>query len=351
VLVLLQLSDTMSPSLYYVASACGGLVSWLSIALSSLSDVMPKQWRAPMFGLLLSGFSLGFALSPIIAVFCTHFVVSVLSLSILVLSLGYSICFLPETVRPQQAIAARLQRVEYRLDENESKVHCISRGILRPFKELSILNRNDLFRLLSVLAFCSGMSTSADQTLLIYYVEDRLEFNDHDIAILFGMIGVIGVLVQGVVLKQLTDLIGERFVVVVAFICGAVTNVLYSFANTKQIIFFAVVVSSFTGMSFPTISAIKANNADESEQGRIQGALYALSSLANALGPVLLRLAYQYTMNTKYPGSFFLVATVFFTVAVFCGYTLPKDKANARRRSESGTYNEIALIESTEIVE
>jgi hypothetical protein len=82
-------------------------------------------------------------------------------------------------------------------------------------------------------------------------------------------------------------------------------------------------------MAFPTISAMKANNVAEFEQGRIQGALYALSSLASAVGPCLLRLVYQVTKETRYPGSFFLVATSFFIVATLCGYALPEEKANS----------------------
>lgn len=322
-------------------------MSWISIALSSLSDVMPKQWRAPMFGLVLSGFSLGFALSPVLAIFCTHFISSLISVSLLFLSFLYSVFCLPETLTPQRAAEARLQRTEYRMNANQSTLKCFTRSICRPFKELSILNRNQIFRLLSVLAFFSGMSTSADQTLLLYYVEDRLAFNDLDVAVLFGLSGIIGMLVQGIVLKQITDLVGERLVVVIAFACGATTNTLYAFANTKEIIFIAVVVSSFTGMSFPTISAIKANNAEESEQGRIQGALYALSSLANAVGPAVLRAAYEATKFTTFPGSFFMVATIFYIVAVSCACALPKNKANSsRRRSDDHLYDGIALLES-----
>lgn len=345
ILVLLQLFKNMDPAWYYTANAMTGFISWISIALSSLSDVMPKQWRAPMFGLLLSGFSLGFALSPIFAIFCTRLGVSLLSTIILFLSFLYGLFCFPETLPPERAREARLQRTEYRMRENELKINCISRSLVRPFKELMILNRNNLFRLLSVLAFFSGMSTSADQTLLVYYVEDRLGFDDKDIAILFGLIGIVGIFVQGVMLKFFTDWVGERFVVVIAFACGAITNTIYAFANSKEFIFLAVIVGSFPGMSFPTISAIKANNAEESEQGRIQGALYALSSLASAVGPATLRLAYQRTKDTKHPGSFFLVASGFYVVAVACAYALPEDKANATRR-RNDDYDEVALVES-----
>lgn len=346
ILVLLQVFDTMDPSWYYGAHATTGLVNWLAIALSSLSDVMPKQWRAPVFGLLLSAFSVGFSLSPIFAIFFSHFTTSLLSASLTLISLTFSIFCLPETLPVQQGMEARIHRVEqYGIQEDESKLRCIIRGLLRPFKELSILNRSAIFRLLSALAFFSGMSSSADQTLLIYYVEDRLDFNDQDVAILFGLIGIAGIMVQGVLLKPITDLIGERLVVVFAFTCGAVTNTFYSFANAKSTIFFAIVIASFTGMSFPTISAIKSNNAADCEQGRIQGALYALSSLASAFGPTVLRSAYQKTKDTNIPGSFFLVATVFYVIAVFVGCLLPKDKANTRR-SDRQSYDEIPLSQS-----
>lgn len=299
-----------------------------------------------MFGLLLSGFSLGFALSPILALGFSHFGVSCLSLSLLILSFIYSLFFLPETLPAEIAEAARYQRrnrqeiaigqggQEGGAAETETGTWVKSFGqmMIRPIQELSILNRNSFFRLLSALAFFSGMSTSADQTLLLYYVEDRLNFNDHDVAIMFGMIGILGIFVQGFLLRPLTVLLGEKSVVVMAFTMGAITNTLYAFAPSKQFIFLAICISSFGGMSFPTISAIKSNNVEEFEQGRIQGALYALSSLSSAVGPCILRLAYQMTKDTTQPGAFFLVATVFYVAAVGCAMALPKEKANSAKQ-------------------
>ena len=105
-----------------------------------------------------------------------------------------------------------------------------------------------------------SIKTTADQSLLMYYVEDRLAFRDKDISTIFLIFGFSGIFVQGVVLKKVTDLVGERLVVVISFICGIITNVLYAFADSKRMIFWGIIVASFTGMSFPTISAIKSNN-------------------------------------------------------------------------------------------
>lgn len=236
-----------------------GIVNWMAVGLSALSDVMPPKWRAPSFGLLLAGFSLGFALAPMLALVLDHFWVSVLSLALVVVGFIVVVFFLPETLPPEVAAANALDRNEQNT-EHETTAQAVAHAMLRPMKELSILNRNQLFRLLSALAFFSGMATSGDRTLLLYYVEDRLGFDDHDVALMFFLMGVLGIIVQGVLIKPINDCIGERLVIAVAFMLGSVHNFLYGIATTKTTIFVAICISSFTGMSFPTISAIKSNN-------------------------------------------------------------------------------------------
>lgn len=260
-LVLMQIYESMSPKWYYAASASTGLVSWIAVALSSLSDVLPPKWRSAGFGLLLAGFSLGFALAPIMALVFDHFQVSVVALCLIFTGFLVAVFFLPETLPPSVAAeAARNREAEAASATDRTLFETVLSTVLRPVRELSILNRNTFFRLLSSLAFFSGMVSSADQTLLIYYVEERLAFDDHDVAIMFMMMGLLGILVQGFLIKPFTDCLGERMVIVLAFTLGSLDNFLYGMARTKATIFIAIAISSFTGMSFPTISAIKANN-------------------------------------------------------------------------------------------
>ena len=259
-LVLLQLIPTMTPSWLYAASAMTGLVNWIAVTLSALSDVMPPKWRSASFGMLLAGFSLGFALSPILALQLDHFHVSLLSLSMISIGFITTAFFFPETLPPEtKAEAVRFRAAEL-LAAPTGWCHRAMWILLRPVREISILNRSKIFRLLSALAFFSGMVSSADQTLLIYYLEERLAFNDHDVAIMFMLTGILGILVQGVLIKPINDRLGERLVVVMAFFIGSLDNILYGLAKNKATIFVAISLSAFTGMAFPTISAIKANN-------------------------------------------------------------------------------------------
>jgi len=129
----------------------------------------------------------------------------------------------------------------------------------------------------------------------------------------------------GFVLKFFNDCLGERRVVIFAFTLGTIHNLLYGLADKKSIIFAGVAISAFVGMSFPTISAIKSNNVEQSEQGRIQGALYSLSALASAFGPMVMRFVYHYTKDGAFlgPGSMFIAASLLYLVAVYCAYMLP----------------------------
>lgn len=317
-LVLMQLLPHMSPYWYYAAGAAGGIVNFLAIALSVLGDVMPQRFRAPCFGLLLAGFSLGFAFSPMIALTMSQFHVSLFSCLALFAGFLFAVFMMPETL-PAEAAAAAAAR-------NENSTSDVKSFLLRPVTELSILNRDALFRTLALLAFFSGLAASADQSLLVYYVEAHLNFQKQDIAKLFMILGLTGIFVQSVVLKVLTDLTGERAVIVLSFAVGAIHNVMISLATSKGMLFGAVALGTLTMVSFPTISAIKSNNVKESEQGRIQGALYSVKSLSGALGPVSMRCL----SLPGWPGFMFMGAAFLYTIATICAFLLPKEKTNSK---------------------
>jgi DHA1 family tetracycline resistance protein-like MFS transporter len=257
-LLVMQLVPTMSPYWYYSAGASTGLVNWVAVALSSLADVLPQKLRAPGIGLLLSGFMLGFSFSPLFALFLNH--LQLTFVSVLIINGGFwaTVLFLPETLPPAVAEEARRRRSEDVAHPN--LIEHLGWIIARPVREMAILNRNNFFRLISLLAFFSGMVSSGDQTLLVYYVEERIGFTDKDVSIMYLIMGITGLFAQAVLLKPLNDLVGEKMVVAICFFVGAVDNVMYGIAEDKHTIFAAVGLSALTGMAFPTISAIKANN-------------------------------------------------------------------------------------------
>mmetsp|Transcript_20084 Transcript_20084/g.55895 ORF Transcript_20084/g.55895 Transcript_20084/m.55895 type:complete len:612 (-) Transcript_20084:204-2039(-) len=346
-LVITQLAPSSSPpSWYYTLRASTGLINWIAIAISAISDVIPTHWRAPAIGLFLCSFMLGLSLAPTLALFFDNFQLSVLSATLLLIGAGYSIFFLPETLPPHAAHEAKQRRLQEEQNQQLQQgagspiaVQCrhIFRTITNPMRTMTILNRNNFFRLLSILAFFSGMVTSADQTLLVYYVEDTLSFTAIDISHMFLIIGGLGMLSQAVLLKPLNDCLGEKLLITCCFVVGSIQNVLYGIATDKASILWAVTIGSFSSMSFPVISAIKANNVSISEQGQIQGALYSLQALASGVGPVFLRYVDHVRADDAMfgEGTMFVAAGALYLFAVAAACALPADKANSRNLTSS----------------
>jgi MFS family permease len=171
-LVSMELFPSMSPIWYYIANGSTGLINWLAVALSSVADILRPQYRASGFGLILACFSLGFALSPMIGATFNHIHASLFCCITLLMAWINTMCFLPETLPEEAALEAK--SVRNQRNTGRTTLQTIKAFITRPIQEISILNRNRLFRLLSILAFFSGMVSSADQTILIYYVKERL---------------------------------------------------------------------------------------------------------------------------------------------------------------------------------
>jgi hypothetical protein len=74
---------------------------------------------------------------------------------------------------------------------------------------------------------------------------------------------------------------------------------------------------------------------DESEQGRIQGALYSIQAVASGIGPVLMRFVANYAKDSAFgSGSMFIFASCLQVVALFLAFALPKDKCNSRRSDQ-----------------
>lgn len=163
---LLQRLPHLHPVWYYTANSVTGLVSYLSVAFATLSDVIGENYRAPAYGLLLSGFYGGFAFAPSIPwIVHNENVVGTISLMLLVSALFLAIASIPETM-PQDSTESTL------VVQQESEVRCRTRfdwlvnTMSRPLREILILNRCWSLRLLTIGSFFAAMVFASDSTLV-----------------------------------------------------------------------------------------------------------------------------------------------------------------------------------------
>ena len=341
-LIGMQIWPTLNPLFYYVANSLVGGISYMGIAFATLSDSMPEEVRTASFGVIMAAFYGGFALSPFGATVMNHFQISIVSLTLASAAFLYAlICFpetLPESVRENNIRLRTRQR-----DERRSFGKWIWRALSRPFQAMSILNRSTAIRLVAVGSFFSSMVYATDVNLVVFYIERYLNVRENDIAFQFLVMGIVGVVIQAVLLQPMLHFFGEKGLLVVSFMSGTLHNFLYGVARNKVTLYFALSLSQLTKTNTPILASLASQDASVNEQGQIQGALYAVNALSAAIGPVIMQFVYKRTKDNIGPGTMFLVAS-----CLYFGGTIVVSFIPVKPKIETET---TALDESRQIME
>lgn len=221
--------------------------------------------------------------------------------------------------------------------------HPLLNLVLRPFRGMSILNRTPVMRLVAVGSFLSAAVFATDRTLVVFYIEEHLDVRESDIAKMFFLLGLLGVLAQCVGLQPLVRQFGQRGLLVLTFLSGTVHNACYGLAHTKATIYVALGLSQLTKLNFPVLSAVAAGQVSPLEQGHVQGALFALNALAGAFGPLCMDGVYEKTKDGVHPpwwgpGTMFLLASCLYLLGTVAVYMIPTtiDAGTGTRRTPTG---------------
>jgi MFS transporter, DHA1 family, tetracycline resistance protein len=345
VLVLMEWMNTMDPLWFYLANSISGVVSYLPIVFAALSDNLPEEYRAPGYALILAAFYGGFAIAPSLPMIMDHFHVSLFSFTLVVVALVYAIVAFPETlpedVRERNWAQLEMQLITEQEQEHSNEEDCKGLKWLysmatRPIREMKILNKDLAIRLVAVGSVFSSAVFATDANLVLFYIEDQLDVRDKDIAHMFLLLGIMGVLMQAFLLQPLTHLLGEKGLLVTTFLSGTLHNMLYGLAKDKRTIYIALAFSQLTKTNFPLLSSFASKSASPDAQGQVQGALTALNALGAAIGPLSMQLIYDETKDSSRPGTMFLFAAMLYFIATIAVSFIPAKPQQPTIPSEEG---------------
>jgi DHA1 family tetracycline resistance protein-like MFS transporter len=369
-LVTLQRIPTMDPAWFYAADSTTGLVNFMSLIFASMSDCMPEEFRAASFAAIMAGFYCGYAVGPSLSLLMSHEAASWLSCVLCVAAFLFAVAFFPETLPERVASVAAINhhpnpqnnstvQGPFSSDEGDHEggdmqetyagrggcFHCTPSSlmlfILRPFRDISILNRSSVMRLVTLGSFLSATVYMTDRTLVVFYIEENLNVRDADIAKMFFILGLLGVLFQGIGLQPLIHCLGERGLLILSFWSGTFHNALYGLARNKAAIYVALSFSQLTKLNYPVLSSIASSHVLPSEQGQIQGALFALNALAGAIGPLCMNAVYDQTKDGPLgPGAMFLLASFLYFLGTISVYMIPATIDTRTLSSEGGVREE-----------
>jgi len=242
-------------------------------------------------------------------------------------------------------------------------IHSTGAACLQPLREMSILNRNGAMRLIALSSFLSAAVYSIDQSLVLFYIEEHLNVNEDDIAYMFFLMGILGVILQGIGLQPLVYVLGERGLLILTFLSGTLHNFLYGVARNKATITVALNLSQFTKLNYPILSSMASQHVGINKQGQIQGCLFSLNAVAGALGPIIMNYIYEVTKSSSFgPGTMFILSSFLYFLGTIAVYMIPTantdceipiitdDRSSSSRRNDTQS-NDDDVISNDETVQ
>ena len=243
----------------------------ITTANAYIADISTPETRARNYGLINVAFGVGFILGPVLGgllgsidLRLPFFVAAGLCL---VNSL-YGFLVLPESLAV----------------ENRSPFSLRSAN---PASSILHLRTYPLVASLAVAFMLMMLAQRGLETSWVLYTSYRYGWDELQNGLALAAVGVSAALVQGLLVRRAVMWLGERRAVLVGFGIGTLAFAGYGLAPNGRVLITVIVLGSLGGIAGPAVQAIIAGTVAPNEQGKVQGALTSLMSLAAIFAPLL----------------------------------------------------------------
>ena len=307
----------IAPSLWllFVGRAISGVcAASFSTANAYIADITPKEKRAAAFGTLGAAFGIGFIIGPALGGFLGHlsirlpfWIAGVLSL----VNFGYGLFVLPESLPKEKRSAA----FEWRQ--------------ANPLGALLLLRRYpQVFGLATVFFLISLAQFSLNSTYVLY-ADYRYGWGPQTVGYTLALVGLCSGLVQAVLVRRLMPTFGERRLIVGGLLLCIVGYGFFGFAPVAWIFLAGIPFLCLGGLAGPPAQAMMTQQVDPHEQGRLQGALTSLASLAGIFGPALFANTFALFISdhapVNLPGAAFVLSAVLLLAAAVIALNITRN--------------------------
>ncbi len=269
-----------------------------------IADVTPPDQRAQAFGLIGAAFGLGFIVGPVLGGWLggidlrwPFWAAAVLALC----NFLYGWFVLPESLPKDQRTA--------RFDWSHAN----------PVGSLALLKRYPQVFGLAAVVFLINLAHYVYPSVFVLFADYRFDWGPQTVGFVLAIVGVCSVIVQAGLVKRAVAAWGERRTLLTGLAFGVVGFTLYGFAREGWVFLLGIPIMALWGFSTPATQALVTRQVSADVQGRIQGALTSLVSLAGIMGPVMYTSVFAWFIGPRAavhaPGAPFLLAALMLLAA------------------------------------
>ncbi len=268
-----------------------------------IADITAPEKRAKAFGMIGAAFGLGFIIGPLVGGLLGEIDLRLpfwFAAGLALLNFLYGWFVLPESLPPEK----RAPRFDW--------------SHANPFGSMMLLKRYPQVFGLAVVVLLANMAHYVYPSVFVLFADYRFQWGPREVAWVLAMVGVFSVIVQAGLIGPLVKRMGERRALLFGLACGVAGFVIYGFAPLGWVFLVGIPISALWGMAGPATQALITQQVGADVQGRIQGALSSLVSLAGIFAPMLFASTFALFIGDRAPAHipgapWFLAAGLLFT--------------------------------------
>ena len=147
------------------------------------------------------------------------------------------------------------------------------------------------------------------------YGYDVFNWNGVMVGLSLGAYGLSHALVQAFLPGVISKWMGERNAIFVGLACENVALAAATIATQGWIIFAVMPLFALGGVGNPALQSLMTQQADADSQGRLQGVLASVVSLASIFGPLFFAGIY-FALQQTWPGLIWMVGVGLYVLAI-----------------------------------
>jgi DHA1 family tetracycline resistance protein-like MFS transporter len=274
-----------------------------------VADVTAPENRAKSYGMIGAAFGLGFIVGPLLGGWLGDIHLRLpfwFAAGLALLNFCYGLFVLPESLPPEK----RALKFDW--------------SHANPLGSMVLLKRYPQVFGLAAVVFIANLAHYVYPSIFVLFADYQYGWGPREVGWVLAAVGVCSVIVQAGLVGRMVHALGERRALLLGLACGVVGFTIYGFADLGWMFLVGIPISAIWGLAAPSTQALITRQVGSDVQGRIQGALMSLVSMAGIIGPAIFAGSFGWFIGPHapmhLPGAPFLIAAALLGAAVLIAW-------------------------------
>ncbi|KMT08417.1 hypothetical protein BVRB_6g140930 isoform B [Beta vulgaris subsp. vulgaris] len=267
---------------YYVLRTISQIISHGSIfciTVAYAADVVEDSKRATTFGWITGLFSASHVLGNGLARFLPERHIFQVSVSLLIFAVVYMQFFLPETIKQRQREELQSSLLSKFMTSPKQRYNSMKHAAI-------VVVNSPTLRGIALVSFFYELGMSGIVSVLLYYLKAAFGFDKNQISEIMMVVGAASIISQILVLPLINPLVGDKVILCVALLASIAFALFYGLAWAHWVPYLSASFGIIFVLVKPSTYAIISKGSSSDDQGKAQGFVAGVQSIASLLSPL-----------------------------------------------------------------